>query len=350
MGQRPGPVAEMAVTPAAAWVRSSTRLARVAFGFAITAFFLWLFVRRLSWHEIEGALAGFDLRWLPVALACVAAGYSARITRWWLMLRPAEPSLPWTAAAAPFLISIAVNNVAPLRAGDVLRLFAFRDRPTLGTGRILGTVIVERLLDLAALLTIFFVILPAVPAGGIPASFVRSAEIVAGAGAAAVVGLLLLPALGGRIIAWLAATRAGQHPTGSRLLGVADDLVGSILVLGSAGRAAALLALTAAVWGFEGGVFVTVAAAMRVGGGVAAPLFALAAATLSTLLPSSPGYVGTFHFFASTALVAFGAAAATAAAFAVVTHLVLWLTTTIAGLIVFVSSSARRLRAPLPAR
>lgn len=351
MGQRQGAVAAVVASLAdAPPAPSRGRLVRIVLGFAITAIFVWLFIDRLSWAEISQALASFDIAWLPVALACVAAGYSARITRWWLMLRPAEPSLPWRAAAAPFLISIAVNNVAPLRAGDVLRLFAFRDRPALGTGRVLGTVIVERLLDLAALLTIFFVLLPQVPAGHISPSFVRGAAVVAGAGAVAALGLLLLPALGNRILARLAATGPGRGPIGARVLGIAGDLVGSVLVLGSVGRVAALVGLTAAVWSFEGGVFVTVARAMHVGGTIAAPMFALAAATLSTLLPSSPGYVGTFHFFASAALKAFGAGTAVAAAFAVVTHLVLWVSTTLAGFVVFLSTSARHLRTPSSAR
>lgn len=341
----------MAVTPASGEpARTRGGTVRVAVGFVITGVFVWLFVRRLSWREIEGALASFDITWLPVALACVAGGYSARITRWWLMLRPADAALPWRAAAVPFLVSIAVNNVAPLRAGDVLRLFAFRGRPTLGTGRVLGTVVLERLLDLGALLTIFFVVLPRVPAGQIPPSFVAGAELVAGLGVAAAIGLLLLPAVGGQVLARLATTRPGRSATGAKLLGIASDLVGSVLVLGAAHRVAALIALTVAVWGCEGGVFVTVARAMHVAGDGTAPLFALAAATLSTLLPSSPGYVGTFHFFASAALMAFGAPAAVAAAFAVVTHLVLWLSTTLAGFAAFLSTSFRHLRAPASVR
>jgi hypothetical protein len=49
------------------------------------------------------------------------------------------------------------------------------------------------------------------------------------------------------------------------------------------------------------------------------------------LLPSSPGYVGTFDYFASLALTAYGAPVAGAAAFAVVTHLMLWAPVTVAG-------------------
>lgn len=314
---------------------------RTLLGFVITLVFVWLFVRRLSWAEIEHALADFDLRWLPVALISLAVGYCARITRWWLMLRPADPSLPWRAAAAPFMISIAVNNVAPLRAGDVLRLFAFRQRSALGAGRVLGTMILERLLDLAALLTIFFVVLPAVPAGHIPPGIVDAAELIAGAGLVVAAGVLLLPALGRRVLARIAATRLGQSGVGARAVALAGDIVGGVLVLGSAGRLAAIGGLTALAWAGEGGVFLAVATAMHVGSQSGAA-FALAAATLSTLLPSSPGYVGTFHFFAAAALSAFGASAATAAAFAVVTHLVLWASTTLTGFVVFLSTLGQR--------
>jgi hypothetical protein len=56
-------------------------------------------------------------------------------------------------------------------------------------------------------------------------------------------------------------------------------------------------------------------------------------ATLSTLVPSSPGYVGPFHLAAFTAVSLIGGTAAQAGSFAVLAHLALWLPTTAAGAI-----------------
>jgi glycosyltransferase 2 family protein len=69
-----------------------------------------------------------------------------------------------------------------------------------------------------------------------------------------------------------------------------------------------------------------------------APWLSLAAATLATLLPSSPGYVGTFDYFATLGLTAYRSPAAGATAFALLTHLVLWLPITLAGLLTLLLS------------
>jgi len=307
--------------------------AKILVGFAVTGLFLWLLLGRLSLAEIGAALAAADLSLLPLALVSLALGYAARITRWWLMLRPAAPELSWGRAAGPFLVSIAVNNVAPLRAGDVLRLFAFRGNPALGPVRVLATVVVERVLDLSALLVVFFLVLPFVPEGRMPEGMLRMASLVAGLGAAAALGLFLFPTLGARLIALVGASKLGQQSgLVRRLLGVAETLVESLRSLAGR-RLAGILLLTAVAWVLEGGVFVAAASALGVAGGLPAAFFALATATLATLLPSSPGYVGTFHFFAAQAAIAFGTAAGAAAAFAVAAHLVLWGATTLAGLV-----------------
>ena len=71
------------------------------------------------------------------------------------MLRAGAPDLAWSHTGRIFLMGIAANNVLPLRAGDVFRLFAFRNQPGLEPSRVGGTLIVERLLDLVALLADF---------------------------------------------------------------------------------------------------------------------------------------------------------------------------------------------------
>jgi hypothetical protein len=78
-------------------------------------------------------------------------------------------------------------------------------------------------------------------------------------------------------------------------------------------------------------MYACVAWALAVGGSPMAPWFAAATGTLATLIPSSPGYVGTFDYFAILGLTAFGAPRVLATAFAMVVHLILWLPVTLVG-------------------
>ena len=64
------------------------------------------------------------------------------------------------------------------------------------------------------------------------------------------------------------------------------------------------------------------------------------------MIPSSPGYVGTFDYFAVQGLTAFGASHVIALTFALLVHLLLWLPVTVVGALFLVAPSRRRAAAP----
>ena len=80
------------------------------------------------------------------------------------------------------------------------------------------------------------------------------------------------------------------------------------------------------------------------------PWFSLAAGTLATAIPSAPGHVGTFDWFAAQGLEAYGASAEVAIAFALTVHAVLWVSSTAAGLFCLLAHGIRpwRVRGLLP--
>jgi uncharacterized protein (TIRG00374 family) len=328
------PINEMRDRPA-----SWRRWVRPIVGLVITGIFVSLVLDRLPYKELPQALAVVDWILILPALMCLALGYTARIVRWWRMLQAATPTLRLRETAAPFLTGIAANNVLPLRAGDILRLFAFPGRPGAEPSRVGGTLIVERLLDLLALLFILMVVLPFIPMGD-PVLLSRLAMGSAVLGLVGLAGLFSLPLIRRLILVPLGRHGAVQKSgLAGKLLTIAMDLTGTIIALGSPRRLAALIALSAIAWILEGGVFLSVAAATGIEGGWGAAYLALAMATLSTLIPSSPGYVGTFHFFAMQAALFFGNPDAKAGVFAIVVHLMLWLPTTMAGAAAFAWTS-----------
>jgi len=88
----------------------------------------------------------------------------------------------------------------------------------------------------------------------------------------------------------------------------------------------------AVVWSCEGGVFAAIAAGLGYEGRGVGPWLALATGSLATMIPSSPGYVGTFDFFTVSGFTVYGTGKASAVALTLVIHLVLWLPITAAGL------------------
>lgn len=309
------------------------RYLKVAIGLAISALFLWLIGTTVDLHTITAAFGALALPWLLLALLLLAADYALRVVRWWWMLRALEPELPLAACAWPYLSSIAVNNVLPFRAGDALRTFGFRRQLRSPATRVLGTLVVERLLDMTTLLPLFFVGLAAAPGEGVPRTIAISAAWLA---ATLALTLSVLLALAPRLPALVTglAHRPGLVELGwsERLEHWGQSFIETFGVMRRAKDLLLLLSLSMAIWLLEAAVFAAVVLGFEASIGPIGALFAMASGTLSTLIPSSPGYIGTFDYFTLMALTVFGMPESIAAAAALTIHALLWLPLTLLGL------------------
>jgi glycosyltransferase 2 family protein len=319
-----------------------TRWLKPLIGLALTAAFLWLLAGGLDIEALGRALAELSIPFLALALTFLAVGYVVRIVRWWWMLRTLEPSLPFRACVWPFLTSIAVNNLMPFRAGDALRLLGFRQQLRSPVVRVLGTLVIERVLDLVVLLGFFFLGLFGLPSGAFPERVVVAATWLAGLSIAAVLALILLTPWLGRIIHRIAAHQFFASRSWSEaVVNHSSHFIAALSLMRSPARFLVLLGLSVLTWTFEGAVFATVAAAVHATASSLGPWFSLGTGTLATLIPSSPGYVGTFDYFAARGLAAYGATTEVSVAFALTVHAVLWAPLTAAGLLYLILHGTR---------
>jgi len=300
-------------------------------------------MRGLDPKAFRQALNSLSFPLTLAALGFLAAGYTVRIVRWWWMLRALEPDLTLAVCVWPFLTSIALNNVLPFRVGDGLRIVGFRGQLRCPAVPLAGTLVVERLLDAVALCGFFFLGLLHLPSGVFPQSFIVAATILAGASMGVLVALMaaLQP-----VYRWGRSMQKRLQGTGWRWLAAAWGqglhLAETLSLIGSVPRMLVLLALSGLCWGLEGGVFASVAAALPLELPPVAPWFSLATGTLATLLPSTPGYAGTFDYFAAQGLAVYGASNEAAAAFALTVHGLLWAPLTGSGLVYLLVRGVRR--------
>jgi uncharacterized membrane protein YbhN (UPF0104 family) len=211
--------------------------------------------------------------------------------------------------------------------------------------------VIERLLDLMTLLGFFFLGLSAATISVLPETFVRVVTWAAAAGALTVFVVLLSVAHLSTLLEWVCARpllAERRFTPALRTHGL--NLLEALSALRQPAVTAQLVVLSVALWTCEGLVFAAVGAALHLGAPALAAWFSLATGTLATLIPSSPGYVGTFDFFAALGMTAYGVPRDAATAFAVVVHLVLWLPLTLAGLLYFLRPGARALRRQVAAR
>lgn len=306
---------------------------KMSLGFAVAGGFVWLLARGLDVGELGRVFVGSSIPMLLFALVFLVTGWAIRIVRWWWMLRVLEPNLSPRACVWPFLMGMAVNNVLPFRAGDVLRAVGFRRQLRSPVMQVVGTLVIERILDLFVLLGIFFLGLFGLPDGVFPQDFVVALTWLAGLSIAAMLALVLFLPLLDRFLnrpsgnGFLANRR-----TSKAIFEHGAHLVEALGLVRSGPRMLVLVGLSVVAWACEGAVFVVVAAAVHTGATPWGPWFSLATGTLATSFPSSPGHIGTFDYFAAQGLAAYGASPEEAAAFALIVHAVLWAPLTVAGL------------------
>jgi uncharacterized protein (TIRG00374 family) len=310
---------------------SAKKVLRFAVGLTIAALFTWLVLGHVDPGDLMSSLSGVAPGWLLLALIAFCVGYACRIERWRQMLRAENPGIKWRDCALPLLSSFAVNNVLPFRAGDVMRSFAFCERLGTSSGTVIATLLVERVLDLLVLLLALAAACALLGAGaGVLGAVTLPA--LAAVSVALVVVLFLLPSVVARFgrVATAVATRMAPG-VGARMAAEVARCVDALYRLSRAGTMPRLVAWSLTAWAAEGLVFYAAALAMPALSNPLAAWLALPVGTLATLIPSTPGYIGTFDYFTAAAVRELGNAPAAAAAYAYLVHLLLWLPPTLIG-------------------
>ena len=284
---------------------------RTALHLTIGAIFLWLFLRQVNLGHAISAVAGAAILPLVMALVAYAVDFLLRALRFWMLLQQASAQrLPWRAVPGPFIASFGISDLLPLRAGDVFRLLWFQRQMGLRPSIVLGSMMIERFLDLFALLILAIAILGWHLGDAWMLCLGLLALLGAGAGALIFIGAILSGRADGMRWKWLAGLVAA--------LGCFHSLRSPRLLLNLTG-------ISLVCWLLE--AVVILGAWVSLGGAIGqwvAPMAAFIASTLGTLFPGLPGHFGTFELFGLEAFSRVGVAPDFAAAVLLLAHMLLW--------------------------
>ena len=312
---------------------------RQALGIIISLVCLWLTVRNVNGSDVYEALRHLQWSFVLLGICSLAIGYAARIQRWKLMLNSAGSNISFSKCAAPFLGSITLNNVLPLRAGDVVRAFVFPAAIGVNKTDAVASIFLERLIDLLTLLMCLGLGLLFSPSLNMPSWLTDMATVLTMLGIALLLCLMTLDLF---VCALAEKVQSYFQTKGfvriANLLDVINGILRSLKAMSGFSKMSSLLLLSAIVWAGESGLYYFILMSLKIEfTGPFIALTVMAIATLSTLVPSSPGYVGPFHLAASSTLLMLGADQAEATSFAFIAHLGVWLPTTLAGSLAMLS-------------
>jgi uncharacterized protein (TIRG00374 family) len=301
--------------------------------FAISAALLLLVANSVRGEagQLTDALASADWRLIAPAVGLYFLGVWLRSARWGLLLP--EHSVKVSTLFRALVVGFTVNNLLPLRMGEVARAYLLARWCRIPYGATIASLVVERVLDGLSLAVLLLVSLTLVPAPG----YLLVVGVLAGGGFLAGALFLALAAWRASALTGLARFVAGFLPArlGDVLMRLATSFARSLALVHDPGRLVRLLGLSLLAWCSELGLFFVLLLSFNLPASYPLALLVGSASNFATLVPSSPGYVGTFDGVLINVLRdVTGVAAGQAAAYDVVVHAALFLPVVVVGTLV----------------
>jgi glycosyltransferase 2 family protein len=314
----PTPTPERAATPVpdappAARRRGGSRLSWLGIAISLLALagVVWWASRQ---DPPELPSSGDELAALVAAIALYALATVVRCERWQRLLvdEGARPRRADTYALT--CVGYMGNNVLPARAGDAIRMVLMAPRAATSKRTVIGTLLAERLLDVAVLVAIFVIVGYGLlgEVGGDKVEII--ALVLAGLAVAALVGYL--------------GVRRNE-----RMVAFVAPIASATLGLRRAHHGLLLLGLTVVIWAIEAGVWMSAAAAVGFGMDPIEGLYIVALASVFSLVPSGPAYAGTQDAAAILGIKALGGTGAQAVAYIVMLRFIIVVPITLVGLV-----------------
>lgn len=287
---------------------------RIVFGVAVSAASLILILYTVDLSKMAAELAKANYWWLVPGIAANMFGQWARSVRWRALLddRISVARSFWVSNIGNLL-----NNVLPLRLGELGRAYLVSRNSTVTVMHGLSTVLIERLLDVLTVFGMLVMVLPFVPSGGFLVQGGLALAIIAFAGVA---GMFIAAALRPQ------AMRIGRlmlRPLPERLreglLGQADEFLVGVSAAGGRRLASGIL-WSLVTWLGWGAASYLMLLSFVPDAKLTMGVFVNCALALGLSIPSAPSGAGLYEAGAIAGLAVFGVPSEVALAYAIVAH------------------------------
>ncbi len=311
-------------------------------GLVVSAVFLYIALGMVDLARLREVIRSATWPSLAGAVGVVLLQYPLRALRWGVLLAPVKPT-SFRNRFLAMLIGFAANCLLPARLGEFIRANYLGTSEELSMSSALGTVVVERLFDGLTLLAVlvaglFVTEFPSAYRGyetglqtaslGLLAAYTLLILLLAGFKWKAETCLKLLD----RILFFLPKrfrsriTEAGWNFS-----------LGIVLLDGATGWIAAAL-YSCAVWGLALAQIQLVSLSLGLSLPPGSTFLVLALTSLGVMIPSSPGFFGTFHVAAQLGFMIHGFTPEEGLSAGILLHASFFLPTVAAGTAAFLST------------
>ena len=287
----------------------------MAVGLIVSAGFLVLILRGINWHLLGSSVRHAAILPLIVATIVFAGAYAVIALRWKVLL--SDDRLRFLPLFEILNIGLVCNLVLPARGGDMVRVVVLSQREGVRKSTGLATVLLEKLFDVAALVALLIpaLIWVALPRWAMLSLWLAVTGVVA--------GFIICVALArsSRDVATLPLFRQMPERIRLRIDGIFAAFRDGLRLLFSWKRLCSVCLLSLLIWTMNSIAAFFVLSGLHIAHvSLLAMLVVIAIMNLGLIIPSSPGYIGTYEFLGISALALFNVAHEPALEFALVLH------------------------------
>ena len=299
---------------------SKSQWLKILIGFFLSGICLFYITTKIDFNIILKLSEFNGYNFIFIASLSLILGYTFRVCRWYYILNKIDQPNNSSLLIPTYFASIALNNILPLRLGDIIRVIFFSN--FIGIRKIsnASSLFIEKIYDIIWIILILFLTI-----------FILNFEDVIKQNAflfftipIIIFFLFLLVRTDFKVF-----LRTLNY---TRITKQIIKFLNQTKLLFELKNFLIISLITIAVWFFEAGLYWYMFLSLDIKSNFVLALLIMSTATLSTMFPSTPGYFGTFHLAIISVLSLSIDNNEIITMYAILTHLNLWLTTTLIGI------------------
>lgn len=297
-------------------------------GILVSAIFLFLSFRRIDYYAFVKSLTEISIGPILLSLVCAVFGYFIRAIRWKYIL--VDPNLKFSHLFSASMIGNMGNNIFPMRMGEFIRCYVLGYQEGISKSRILASVMFERVLDGITVLIFFIISLFFTNVGDI---FINGAMI-----ALLVFGFILLVMIISKnyqerffkILSYIFYFFPDKVK--ARLSNISSSFLTGLNIIHNKRYLLISIIYSLIFWGIGilGTYFVLLSSNNTIP--VDLPIILISALVVGVMIPSAPGFIGTYHYVVILILGLYGWEKASSASMGVILHGIQFIVPIIIGL------------------
>ena len=303
-------------------------------GILVGAVFVYLAVRSVNISQMLGALADANYWYVLLAVLVNMFSHYLRALRWQYFLAPIKTVHTGSLFSA-LIIGYAANSLVPAHLGEFLRAFVLGKKQSISASSTFASIVIERIVDVFSLILLMVLVIFIHP---FPRWVVHSGYIMLAVALGAfilLIGFKRFEAKSTLLIQFI--LKPLPEKIGHKLASMIFNFLSGVMPLKSSWHYVYVVILSVAIWFCYALGYYICLYAFESFAVYQLPwytsLVILVITTISIVVPSSPGYVGTFHYLCQISLVMFGVSETEALSYATMAHAIVLLPVTFTGLI-----------------